>query len=165
MQRKGLDWVIYRDDDISRFTDYRLLDKVHGLFLEYNKIHTVAVEMEGLWENKLVWFWLMTAKNLDIGLHCWRHEDYSQKSENEINRLVKQSLGYWHSNIERGGYTPRPIKKFYPPWNRVCPALYKVCKQYGLEVDNRVGGEVFNFHWWEFIEKERWERLTNVLRD
>lgn len=154
----------YRDDDISKYTDINLITKIHSLFIKYNKIHTVTLEMSGLWDNKVIWYWLMTTPNLDIGLHGWEHKDYSQLDYSEIYFDLKSSLNYWNFNIARGKYEPKTIKVFYPPWNKTSENLERVCRDLGLEVDNREGGEVYNLHWWAFIDEDRFTRLEKCLK-
>jgi len=156
---------LYRDDDVNKYTDMELMERIHKLFLESNKIHTVAVEMEDLWESKEVWYWLMTTPNIDVGLHGWTHKDYSALSYEEIRKDIQQALDYWNMHIKMAGYKERPIKVFFPPWNRVSQRLRDACANLKMKVDDRVGGEVYNFHWWTFRDKKRedFKKLQSVL--
>lgn len=155
--------MLWRDDDISVTTDATLLVKIHELFVKYHKTHTVAVQMKDIWENKEVWYFLMTAPNLNIGLHGWEHTDYSRIPRAEIKHELSMALDYWNFMIARGNYEPKPLSVFYPPWNKINEDLVDVCKELGLRVDNRVGGDVFNFHSWEFIYPERLKHLEASL--
>jgi peptidoglycan/xylan/chitin deacetylase (PgdA/CDA1 family) len=159
--------MLYRDDDISVTTNIILLKKVHDIIVSRGKIHTVAVQMKDIWENKEVWYFLMTAKNLDVGLHGWTHRDYSKLSYDEIMRDIHESISYWESNILRGGYNKKEIKTFYPPWNRVSQDLERACKDMGLILDSRTikthPGEVYGFHYWTFTEQDSVDRLVSVL--
>jgi hypothetical protein len=119
--------------------------------------------MRGLWDNKVIWYWLMTAPNLDIGLHGWIHEDISNTPIEHIRNTIQKSLDYWNFHIQRGKYEPKIIKVYYPPWNKSSDDLGGVCRELGLEVDNRVGGEVYNFHWWTFIDEDRFTQLEKKL--
>jgi len=157
--------MLYRDDDVSKFTDIGLITKIHSLFVKYNKIHTIAVEMDGLWENKVVWYWLMTASNLDVGLHGWTHKDYSILPAEDIELDIQKSISYWNYNIERGKYKPKELKVFYPPWNKTSSLLEEICGKHGLSVNNEVGGDTYNFHWWTFIRPTDFERLEKSLQN
>lgn len=157
-------YTLYRDDDISVTSNITLLMKVHELFIKHNRIHTVAVLMKDLWENKEVWYWLQTAPNLEIGLHGWDHQDYGKLDKVSLWSLLTASLEYWQIRTLRGGYKLRPITTFYPPWNSVSQDLMRVCNSFGLTVDSRVGGEVYNFHYWALFEDRRMKELEEALR-
>ena len=157
--------MIFRDDDISKFTDIGLITKIHSLFLKYNKTHTVAVEMDGLWENKAIWYWLMTAPNLYVGLHGWTHKDYSILPKEDIELDIQKSISYWNYNIERGKYKPKELKVFYPPWNKRSSLLEEICGKHGLRVHCEVGGGTYNFHWWTFTGTEDWGKLEELLKN
>ena len=152
----------FRDDDINKYTDVNTLIRIQKLFDEFNKIHTVSVLMEDLQENFGVWYWLMTTPNIDIALHGWRHEDYSSMPYSEILNNLKRCLGYWRVNSARGGYVLKPIKVFYPPWNKTSDLLVLACQEVGLEL--RVDGD-YCFHWWEFIGGRNITKLVSILSD
>lgn len=156
-------YTLFRDDDISKYTDMTLMREVHQLFIDNKKIHTVSVEVEGLWDNKLVWYWLMTAPNLQIGLHGWNHSDYSVMAITDIIDHFQRSYRYWSERIAGGGYEKRDFVAFYPPWNKVGNGLRMVCEEYKLPLDNRVGGEVYNFHWWTMHDDKRKAALQSAL--
>lgn len=117
--------------------------------------------MKDIWDNKGIWYWMQSA-NLEIGLHGWTHRDYSILTEQVVYTDLLTSLDYYKKH---GG--KKEIKVFYPPWNRTSKALEKVCGQLGLTVDTRKGGEVYNFHWWTFINSDRndFEKLEKVLNE
>lgn len=155
--------MIYRDDDINVYTDLNTLDKIQQLFIKYNKIHTVTLIMEDLWESRGVWEWLMTTNNLDIALHGWRHEDYSKKSYEEIKADVSKALSYWKRNVERCGYGVNRITVMYPPWNAVSANLIDVCMEFDLIIGRASPGKMFTFHWWEYINGKNLHQLERVL--
>ena len=163
--------MLYRDDDIGKYTDLSLIQKIHSLFVRYNRIHTVSILMDDLWESKAVWFWLQTTPNLDITLHGWKHVDYSKINIFDLRKNIKQCLDYWEENSKRAmdvyEYKFKLLKVFYPPWNKTSPALYQVCSEVGLEVSvkNRVSnpGEVYDFHWWECVNDEYFKKLVRAL--
>ena len=155
---------IYRDDDVNKYTDIGLMEEIHAPFIKYNKIHTIAVEMEDLWESKHVWYWITETPNIDVELHGWTHKDYSAMSYEDVRKDIQKSLDYWNGHTLMGGYKEKQIKVFYPPWNRVSPILQDVCDNLGLKLDNRVGGDVYNFHWWTFRDKRR-EDLKKLQND
>jgi hypothetical protein len=161
--------TLYRDDDVSKFTDISLFMKVHSLFGKYQKLHTVAVEMEDLWENKVIWYILVTQKNIKVDLHGWKHKDYSILSYQEIVDDIRRSLDYWYMNIERGyGIDAigkdKKITTFFPPWNRVSDNLKKACIDTGLTLDSRIGGDVYNFHWWACVDDCYLDSLEQMLK-
>ena len=146
--------------------------RIQDLFDKYNKTHTCAVLMEDLWESKGVWFWLMTTKNIDVTLHGWKHDDYTMCSKEIIKDTLSICLDYWEENSKRAmdvyGYEFRPLKVFYPPWNKTSPALIEACRELGLEVNTKTRqshpGEVWDFHWWEAIYPEKLKELDWELR-
>ena len=142
---------LFRDDDVSKYTDIQTFLKIHDLFKKYKKVHTCAVEMDGLFDSRGVWHLLQTEPLIEIGLHGWTHKDYSILSYDEICDDFKKSLDYWNSHSYEGYGKVIQIKTYYPTWNRVSDNLMRACATYRLKLDARVGGEVFNFHWWNFI--------------
>lgn len=120
--------------------------------------------MYRLWENKEVWYFLMTAKNLAVGLHCWEHKDYGTLSREVLREDISKSLEYWNSHVSRGGYSPPEITVFFPPWNSSSSDLESVCEEFALCVDTRRGGPVFNFHYWELVDQSRVQNLEKAAR-
>lgn len=155
--------LIYRDDDISVTSNSELVYRVHNLFIKHNKVHTIALLMKDIWDNKEIWHWLMTAKNLEICLHGWEHSDYSIMSEGDIRHNFTWCFDYWKEKLACHKKDFIPIKKFLPPWNRVSEALIKVADEFGMEVDNRVGGEIYNFHYWALYDDWRMKDLEGRL--
>lgn len=158
--------IIYRDDDVNRFTDVNLLIKIQDLFDKHGKIHTVTLEMKDLWENRGVWYWLMITPNINVALHGWEHVDYSVMFYDEILNHLHVALSYWEEHSKNYDYEFKPIKVFYPPWNKVSDDLHKACAECRLEVNDCVDiSKVYNFHWWECIIKEELDRLEEVLKN
>lgn len=153
--------MLFRDDDISYTTDWRLLQEAHEIIESRGKIHTVAVQMYRLWENKEVWYWLMTAKNLVVGLHGWEHSDYSKMPYECIVEDIHKCKAYWMHNT-RNYKNPPMWDTFYPPWNHVSNDLTLACRDTSLKLDSRVGGDVFNFHYWELVDPTRRARLERA---
>ena len=156
--------MIYRDDDISKYSDLTTLFKIQDLFDKYNKIHTVTILMEDLWESRGVWEWLTTTPNLDIALHGWTHVDYSVMYDIDIKNHIQGSLDYWNSNLARLDKVI-PIKVMYPPWNKSSDILVSECKKLGLEVNVDIDtNRVYNLHWWEYINGRNLNKLEEVLK-
>lgn len=155
--------MLYRDDDINRFTDLQLFLKIHSLFVKYNKTHTCVCEMKDLWENRGLWHLLMTLPNLEVALHCWEHTDYSGLSYNEVYTEIAKSLVYFKS--KRNGYKEKTIKLFCPTWNKSSSPMYKACFDLDLAVNDNKDGKTYNFHWWSCIDKEGMDELENKLRE
>lgn len=157
-------YSLFRDDDISFTTDWRLLQEAHDIIVRAGRVHTVAVLMFDLWENHEVWYWLMTAKNLRIGLHGWRHSDYGAMPQAEIEADIRRSLDYWREHTVNYR-NPPSIESFYPPWHRSGPALEAACKACGLALDARKSAPVYCFHSWELIQPEPRARLEKAVRE
>ena len=158
--------MIYRDDDVSKYTDLTTIMKIHELFVLYNKVHTVTLLMEDLWESKGIWYWLMTAPNIDIALHGWGHSDYSKMTYDEIRENLLKCVIYWESNIVRGGWKYKKLTTFYPPWNKVSDDLRRVCEVCDLKINDCVdASKVYNFHWWTCITQKGLNELEEVLKN
>lgn len=156
--------MIYRDDDISKYTDLTTLFSIQNLFDKYKKVHTVTLIMEGLWDSRGVWEWLMTTSNIDIGLHGWRHEDYSKHTWQSAKANLQMALEYWYRNTERMGYK-KLIRVFYPPWNATGLGLNMACRDLDLIINDSVDRfHVYNFHWWEHIGGKNLNKLEEVLK-
>ena len=146
--------MLYRDDDICKWTDLTEFKKLHEIFISNKKIHTCAVLFEDLADNYGLFHYLVTAPLLDVQLHGWKHRDYSKMSLDEIVKDFTDAIAHWNLNVIRrygDDILKNPLKRittFYPPWNRTSKEIEEVCKQLNLRVDNRIGGEVFNFHYW-----------------
>ena len=157
--------MLYRNDDINKYTDLNTFIKIHDCFKQYRKIHTCVIEMDGLWDSKGIWYLLATEPYIEIGLHGWMHKDYSKMRKKEIIKNIEMSVEYWHRHILEGFGKVIPITTFYPPWNRISPELSSACSILGMKLDNRSQlPEVFNFHWWEFINGRNLERLIEQLK-
>lgn len=156
--------MIYRDDDINRFTDIQVFMAIHDLFLKNNKIHTCVCEMKDLWESRGLWHLLMTLPNLEIALHCWEHIDYSELSYEQARVEIGKAISYFNEKTKSGYGKVIPIKTLFPPWNRVSDNLKKACDSWGIRLDNRHSGDVFAFHWWECINPSVLKELEGKLK-
>lgn len=144
--------MIWRDDDISKYTDLATIMAIQDVFDRCGKVHTVTLLMEDLWESRGIWEWLMTTPGLDIALHGWRHDDYSaMRYSKDIEYRLSEALEYW-SKYTANSDVDRPLKVFYPPWNKVSKNVELACKNLGLELNVNVNpAEIYSFHWWKFI--------------
>lgn len=157
-------WNHFRDDDINCFTDIGLLRETHELIVSHGKVHTVAVEVENIWRSKDVWFFLMTANNLDVVLHGWDHSDYSLMTKTEIEDHIRDSIDYW-DHYSAAYNNPHPLKVWCPPWNKVSEEMRIVAKESGLEIDTRWKGDsdVYGHHYWEMSCPIRRQKLIHAL--
>jgi peptidoglycan/xylan/chitin deacetylase (PgdA/CDA1 family) len=157
-------WNHFRDDDINCYTDVGLLREVHELIVSHGKVHTVAVEVENIWRSKSVWFFLMTARNLDVVLHGWDHSDYSKLDRLTIYEHLEKSLRYWNEHSAAYDH-PHPLKVWCPPWNLVSHEMKDVSIELGLTIDSRWKGEteVYGFHYWEMRCPLRLNKLKSAL--
>ena len=157
--------MLFRDDDVSKWTDLTTFMAIHDLFKKYKKVHTIAVEMEGLWESRGIWHLIATEPYISVGLHGWQHVDYSTLSYEECSDHIKKSLQYWRKHIQDGYCKHIPIVTFFPPWNRANDNLRRACADWGMKIDNRANDpNVFAFHWWEFIGGNGLDRLEGALK-
>ena len=158
-------WELYRDDDPSVTTDINLFVKVHRLFLQYDRIHRVAVLFDNLWENRELWFYLVSAPKLEIAWHGRTHKDYGKLSYQECRDDIQWSLEMWQARVSRGGYKVPPIRYAHPPWHSVSPELARACADSGIVLDARQGPPVFNFHYWSTaLDPRRFADLEQALR-
>jgi len=148
--------MILRDDDINVYTDAFKFKELHQQFIDRKEIHTVAVIMKDLWENHALFYYLATAPYLEIGLHGWKHKDYSLLSYNDCRVDLERSLEYWKENSTRMTGMCNPIKIFFAPWNHESENIKKACSDLGLSFCNVKKGrwngqEIRSFHWWNII--------------
>ena len=159
-------YELYRDDDISVTTDIILFKQVNDLFIKHNKIHTCAVQMAGLWDNKEIWYLLNLHSNIEVGLHCWEHVDYSKLAYDEIVKDINKCLDYWNTKCAKsfGKDKAKKINTLFPPWNAISPELEKACNDRGLKLDARIGPPVYNFHYWSCINPDKMKGLEINLQ-
>jgi peptidoglycan/xylan/chitin deacetylase (PgdA/CDA1 family) len=157
-------YSVFRDDDVNCFTDIGLLKYTHDLIESRGKVHTVAVEVESIWRAKSVWFFLMTAKNLDVVLHGWDHSDYSQLDRDTIYKHVEKSLHYWDHHSAAYDH-PHTLTTWCPPWNRTSEDMWSVATDHRLTIDTRWKGDsdVYGFHHWEISDPAREAKLIKAL--
>lgn len=148
--------TLWRDDDVNYLTDAFRFRELHERFVQRGQIHTAAVLMKDLWENHALFYYLVTAPNLDIGLHGWTHKDYSKLSYEECYEDIKRSLDYWGENTQRMVGKTKPIGVFFAPWNKESKEIKKACEDLDLKFCATKGGEwdgkkVKSFHHWAVI--------------
>ena len=148
---------LYRDDDISVYTDAFRFKELHEQFMFKGKKHAVAVIMKDLWENQALFWYLATAPVLEIGLHGWEHKDYSKLSYEECYEDLKKSLNYWKINTKRMVGNTKKISIFFAPWNHESENIKKACQDLGLKFCNKREGYwddyyIKSFHFWNLID-------------
>jgi len=148
---------LYRDDDISVYTDAFKFKELHEQFMFKGKQHAVAVIMKDLWENQALFWYLATAPVLKIGLHGWEHKDYSKLSYEECYEDLKKSLNYWKTNSKRMTGGVKKIEIFFAPWNHESENIKKACADLGLKFCNKREGYwddyyIKSFHFWNLID-------------
>ena len=153
----------YRDDDINYLTCSDELKRIHEPFRKYNKIHTVACEMYQLWENKSLFYFLVSDPLINVELHGWRHEPYYNWTIENIYEDFKRSIEYWDSHTKRllgiKELTPlKTISTWMATWNRSSDNCKTACDKLGLKVNT---GEncTWQFHYWSTIPREVEEKL------
>jgi len=124
--------MIFRDDDIRADSDPNTLERIHNIFVEHNRVHTLGIQLEGLY-NTPIWYWMQdtymeTPYNIQFGLHCWTHRFYHNLSYYELIEDFNKCIDYWN---EYRGNMPA-FKMFFPPNSLVSPTLYRACEDVGL---------------------------------
>lgn len=142
--------MIFRDDDVSKDTDLKLFKQVHGLFIKYDVLHTVALICKGIETNAPLLKYLKQQKNIDVQLHAWEHFDFTTDP-----LRLKKELPMAVATITR--HFKKPVT-LYPPWNKSSSAVEKTAWENKLAINNKkisllqylrgVRGEVINFHSW-----------------
>ena len=155
--------MIYLDYDINRYTDLYTLEKIHKLFLKYNKTHTISVIMECLWDSRGVWEWVTTTPNIEVTLHGWRHINYSEQSYVSTHFELKLAKEYWNNNRVRCANRSKHLTEFYPPWNDASADVIQACVDLGMEYKDVTKGQYFTFHWWEYVCGRNLDKLEEVL--
>ena len=149
--------IIFRDDDVNVYTDAFMFKELHERFIHRKQVHTIAVIMNDLWENHALFYYITTAPYLEIGLHGWKHKDYSKVSYEECYADIERSLEYWKENSNRMVGSCKPINTFFAPWNREGENIKKACEDNGLKFCATKRGEwegkqIKSFHWWSMIK-------------
>lgn len=165
--------LIIRDDDMPQNISIEHLDKIHQLFLKYNKIHTAVILAEELDRNLDFVHYLNTHHNFDIVLHGWTHSSYPDLSDESIREHLTNSFKAFKKHFNM---VPT---MWYLPWNgwtkekefRGVPRIREIAKEFNLEVNEvsehisvSIRGEnhtgVCYFHHWEH---NCIENLTNLF--
>ena len=156
--------MIWRDDDIGKFMDITTMMNLHDLFIKHDKIHTVTVLMEDLWESRAVFEWLITTPHVDIALHGWTHESFRNVNFAQARDIFAMCLDYWAMHTSRIG-CEIPIKVWYPPWNEINDEVRMACDHVGLEANDSVDESlVTNIHWWYYIGGRHLDELEEMLK-
>ena len=145
--------ILRRDDDINVYTDAFEFKRLHQQFIDKKTEHTVAVVMKDIWENHALFWYLVTAPYLTIGLHGWEHKDYSLCSYEENYADLSKSMQYWYENSYRMTGISKHIDTFFAPWNKESDSIRKACADLGLKFCNVKKGiwegkQVNSFHGW-----------------
>ncbi len=150
--------LIYRDDDINYLTCADELKRIHEPFARRGVVHTVAVEMFGLWENKSLWRFLNSDPLIEVGLHGWQHNMHSTMDRSTLFEEFDMSLEYWG---RRGGR--KEITTYYPTWNRVSPELVMACEDAGLKLSPDRSEYAWQFHYWEVTAEDVEDVLSGKM--
>lgn len=147
--------MIFRDDDISCFTNLDDFKRVHELFNKYNVTHTIAVIAKDVTNNMELVNYIFSQPNIDVQLHCWEHVDLTKLSDEDLLLSITNGAGKLTAVF---GKTPTLL---FPPWNKHNDQMDKAAESIGLVVSSRkislaqyirfggdVGEETINFHYW-----------------
>lgn len=124
--------MIFRDDDIRADSDPVVVAKIHQIFVKYDRVHTLGLQLENLYRTP-IWNWMVeTYKNtpeyLHFELHCWTHRFYYNLPYEEVVADLQRCIDYW--NLYRGEMPA--FKMFFPPNSLTSPTLYRACEKVGL---------------------------------
>lgn len=147
--------MIFRDDDISCFTNMEDFKRVHELFNKYEVTHTIAVIAKDINDNQELVKYIFSQPNIDVQLHCWDHIDLTKLEEKELFDTILKGASKLTATF---GKTPTIL---FPPWNKHNDRMDKVADGIGLTVSSRkislsqyikfngdVGENTINFHYW-----------------
>lgn len=150
--------MIFRDDDISCFTNLEDFKRVHDLFIKYETVHTIAVIAKDIEKHpELVNYIKIYQENglIDVQLHCWDHVDLTKGNESAI--MI---------DLENASFKLREVlgimpEILFPPWNKHDDRLDRIADSLCLKVSSKkislsqyikAGGDVdcetINFHYW-----------------
>lgn len=152
----------YRDDDINVYTSADELKRIHEPFRKKNRVHTVACEMKDLWCNKSLFWFLLNDPFINVELHGWIHEDYTDyKDSGNLYEELFKAKEYWEINATRMLACKledlsllNQITTFFPPWNKVSDTIFKVCRELGLRVSYKQEDCHWMFHYWATTVQE-----------
>ena len=124
-----------------------------------------------------LWYYICTEPYFAWGLHGWNHDRISQEPDhnkiceklvNALYFLERQQYRFGDPSIgPRYGSSQKlqSIVTYYPPWNEVSPAIQAACDALRLKIDNREGGDVFNFHYWSYVhQSDNMHKLEKALK-
>ncbi len=164
--------MIFRDDDISRFTDMKRFKTIHQVFQEHEVIHTLAIIAKDIDKaTELIQYIQDNKEQFDLQLHCWEHIDYSiNESEcyphfRDSRKVFKEVFGE-HPSV------------FYPPWNRGTKLIQTIAQNYRMTLSTEkislsqyvrfngsVKEEVVNFHYWADHEVMMLDPALRIYKD
>ncbi len=153
-----------RDDDINVYTCVEEFRRIHSVFQKHNRIHTVVCEMNRLWENKSLFWLLLTDPLINVELHGLEHTDYSITGDHIMRHDLWMAIDYWETNAKRMlGVNElsslKTITTFFPPWNKIAPYTESVCKELNLRLSYKQEDCKWMFHWWATTPEEVEMRL------
>ena len=154
--------MFYRDDDINVYTSADELKRIHEPFREKRRIHTVACEMKDLWCNKSLFWFLLNDPFIDVELHGWTHQPYSEWKTEELYQELKKAKEYWETNAMRmlGQLTlSKEITTFFPPWNKVSDSIFEACRRLEIKVSYKSEDCHWMFHYWATTQQEVREQI------
>lgn len=155
---------MYRDDDINYLTCVEELKRIHEPFKRHNKIHTVACEMMNLWDNKSLFWFLLTDPHINVELHGWTHKPYYMMLPQDIFKDFTRAISYWEINAKRMlGVTELPelkkITTYCATWNKSSQNVEDICKLLNLKLSTNNGDCAWMFHYWATTPQEVEEKL------
>ena len=156
----------YRDDDVNYLTNVDELRRIHAPFVKHNKVHTVACEMYRLWENKSLFWFLLTDPLISVELHGWQHKPYHSMYADTIRADFLTAIEYWTTHSKRMLATSelpelKKITTYCATWNKTSKEVEEVCKELGLKISTNNGDCAWMFHYWSTNPRQVEEMITS----
>lgn len=163
--------IVFRNDDLSRFTDLNQFRQVHELFIRYKTMHTVAVICRDLDQHtELIDYINNNRELIDIQFHCADHVDFTLNIP-----ILNEQFEYGKTMLKKVfGVMPTV---YYPTWNKVNAHTMDIAQRHGLETSylkvsmeyylkhlGSVMYPVVNFHSWHEPERFLLEPCLKIYK-
>lgn len=159
--------MILRDDDLPQNIPLERMKLFHDIFIEYDKIHTMAIIASQLEKREDFVNWVNTIDHKDLTLHGWNHTSYPEMKDDDIRNHLSLSIDAFNK------YFNIIPKMWYLPWNgwtkelgfTGIPRVKKIAEEFGISVNekavnigNLIKGDekcdVVYFHAWQLGDED-----------
>lgn len=160
--------MIFRNDDISKFTKLSEFKMCNEILKKYNITHTIAVLTNGIASHTELLKYINDNKNISVQVHGHDHLDFTNLSEDELH----QQFSTAKKTLNDLGFNP---DMWYPPWNRSNYIIEGIAEQYGLKTsfvkcsleyyikhNGKTQYDTINFHSWYEPEQMQLEAAAII---